>query len=52
MTRLDACVLNRLAQMLSGEGAVEIAYRGIVPAQVESLAREAVGVRTDRAYDI
>lgn len=52
MTRLDACVLNRLAQMLSGEGAIEIAYRGVVPSQIESLAREAVGVHVDRACDV
>lgn len=28
ITRLDACILNRIAQLLSGEGAVEINYRG------------------------
>ena len=42
MTRIDACVLNRIAQWLSGPGAVEIKYRGIEPRQVDSLAREAL----------
>lgn len=42
MTRVDACILNRLAQMISGPGAVEIVYKGIEPRQVDDLAREAV----------
>lgn len=42
MTRIDACVLNRIAQWLSGPGAVEIKYRGVEPRQVDSLAREAL----------
>ena len=42
MTRADACVLNRLTQALSGAGALEILYRGIVPEQVDELARAAV----------
>jgi len=28
MTRLDACALNRIAQLLAGDGAVEIDYKG------------------------
>lgn len=48
MTRLDACVLNRIAQMLSGKGAIEIAYKGVVPSRVESLAREAVGASAEK----
>ena len=42
MTRIDACVLNRIAQWLSGPGAVEIKYRGVEPRQVDRLAREAL----------
>ena len=42
MTRIDACVLNRIAQWLSGAGAVEIKYRGVEPRQIDSLAREAL----------
>ena len=42
MTRIDACVLNRIAQWLSGAGAVEIKYRGAEPHQIDRLAREAL----------
>ena len=42
MTRLDACVLNRLAQLVSGPGAVDVVYKGIAPAHVADLARRAV----------
>lgn len=42
MTRIDACVLNRIAQWLSGPGAVDIKYRGVEPRQVDRLAREAL----------
>ena len=42
MTRVDACVLNRIAQWLSGAGAVEIKYRGAEPHQIDRLAREAL----------
>ena len=42
MTRIDACVLNRIAQWLSGPGAVEIKYQGVEPRQVDRLAREAL----------
>ena len=44
MTRIDACILNRLAQMIAGPGAVEIVYKGIEPRQVDELAREAVAL--------
>ena len=43
MTRLDACVLNRLAQLIAGSGAVEIVYKGVCPEDVDRLARDAVG---------
>ena len=42
MTRIDACILNRIAQWLAGSGAVEIKYRGIEPRQVDRFAREAL----------
>ena len=42
MTRVDACVLNRIAQWLSGAGAVEIKYRSAEPHQIGRLAREAL----------
>ena len=42
MTRLDACVLNRLAQLIAGPGAVEIVYKGIRPEDVDNLALAAV----------
>ncbi len=31
MTRFDACTLNRIAQLIAGEGAAEINYRGMKP---------------------
>ena len=42
MTRLDACVLNRLAQLVSGPGAVDVVYKGIAPEHVDDLVRRAV----------
>ena len=42
MTRIDACILNRIAQWLSGDGAVEIKYRGVEPAEIDRLAAEAI----------
>ena len=42
MTRLDACVLNRIAQWLAGSGAAEIRYRGIEPARIDELALSAL----------
>ncbi len=45
MTRLDACVLNRLAQTIAGEGAAEINYKGMKPADIDLLVAEAAGKR-------
>jgi REP element-mobilizing transposase RayT len=42
MTRLDACILNRLAQWIAGSGATEIQYRGVSPAHIDELAAAAV----------
>ncbi len=43
MTRIDACILNCIAQWLSGDGAVEIKYRGVEPSEIDRLAAEAIG---------
>lgn len=40
LTRLDGIALNRIAQKLAGEGAAEINYKGLVPAQVDEYVRE------------
>ena len=42
MTRFDACVMNRLAQLIAGPGAAEINYKGMKPRDIERLVREAV----------
>ena len=42
ITRMDACALNHVAQVLAGEGAAEINYRGLRPLDVERLAAQAV----------
>ena len=42
MTRFDACVLNRIAQFLAADGAVEINYKGMKPDDIDRLVREAV----------
>ena len=42
MTRMDACALNRIAQLICGEDAAEINYKGLVPEQIDRLVREAV----------
>ena len=42
MTRVDACILNRIAQLLAGDGAVEINYKGARLGDVDSLVRDAV----------
>ena len=42
MTRRDAQVLNRIAQLISGDGASPIDYKGAVMADVEGAMREAV----------
>lgn len=49
MTRIDACVLNRLAQWLAGSGATEIQYRGVSPARIDELAAAAVRLASGRA---
>ncbi len=41
MTRFDACTLNRIAQLIAGDGAAEINYRGMKPSNVEGLVAEA-----------
>ena len=43
MTRLDACVLNRIAQLLAGPGAAEISYKGMKPNDIDRLVVAAVG---------
>ena len=42
MTRFDACVMNRLAQLIAGPGAAEINYKGMKPRDIERLVRRAV----------
>jgi hypothetical protein len=42
MTRFDACVLNRIAQLIAGDGAAEINYKGMKPNDVERLVHSAV----------
>ena len=34
-TRMDACALNRIAQLIAGAGAVEIDYKGVRPEGVD-----------------
>ena len=41
MTRFDATAMNRLCQWIAGEGATEINYHGMRPANIDDLAREA-----------
>ena len=41
MTRFDACALNRIAQLMAGDGAAEINYHGMRPSNVEGLVAEA-----------
>ena len=42
MTRFDACALNRIAQLIAGDGAAEINYKGMKPNDIDRLVREAV----------
>ena len=35
MTRIDALVLNRIAQLIAGDGACEIDYKGVALANVD-----------------
>ena len=44
MTRFDATAMNRLCQWIAGDGAAEINYRGLTPANVDELARAAAKV--------
>ena len=41
MTRFDATAMNRLCQWIAGDGAAEINYHGMKPANIDALAREA-----------
>ena len=41
ITRQDACVLNRIAQLLCGSGTAEIDYRGMVPGGLDRLVGSA-----------
>ena len=43
MTRLDACTLNRIAQLIAGDGAAEVNYRGMKP--VDSAGRVAAACK-------
>lgn len=42
LTRDEACVLNRIAQVISGNGAMDIHYSGYVPQNLEELFRQAI----------
>ena len=42
MTRIDACILNRIAQRLAGNGAAKIDYKGMKPNDIDRLAGESV----------
>jgi len=44
ITRIDACVLNRITQLICGDVAVEINYRGMRPEGVDELVAQVVGV--------
>ena len=41
MRREDAVAMNRLCQWLAGDGAAEINYKGMAPANIDRIAREA-----------
>ena len=49
MTRFDAVAMNRLCQWLAREGAAEINYRGMRPADIDALARAAAQATTSLA---
>ena len=49
MTRFDAVAMNRLCQWLAREGAAEINYRGMRPADIDALARAAAHATTSLA---
>lgn len=47
MTRIDACTLNRIAQLIAGDGASKINYRGVEVKNVDALVKSAcLGVRS------
>ena len=46
MTRNDAQVLNRIAQLIAGEGAVEINYKGAIMRGIDGQVAAAVGNRS------
>ena len=48
ITRFDACTLNRIAQLLSGEGAAEIEYRGMQPGDLAGRVAEACRADADK----
>ena len=54
MTRFDATAMNRLCQWIAGEGAAEINYHGMKPANIDDLARKAAmcEARTSRHCQI
>ena len=41
MTRFEACALNRIAQLMAGDGAAEINYHGMRPANIDALVKAA-----------
>ena len=41
MTRFDACALNRIAQLMAGDGAAEINYHGMKPANIDAMVKAA-----------
>ena len=49
MTRFDAVAMNRLCQWLAREGAAEINYRGMRPADIDALARASAQATTSPA---
>ena len=42
MTRFDACALNRIAQLIAGDGAAMINYKGMKPKDIDCLVRDAL----------
>ncbi|MBQ9694499.1 MAG: hypothetical protein IJV69_07075 [Kiritimatiellae bacterium] len=53
MTRVDAIILNRLAQWIAAETAAHITYHGCQPSEVDALAARAVFAKPrDRSMDL
>ncbi len=44
LTRVEACVLNRIAQLICGDDAVEINYHGLTPTAIDRDMGTALGV--------